>query len=178
MPVAVENKELGIPGVFICNLEMLADSRGVFTEVFRTAWFDDLEPVQWNIVASNAGTFRGMHVHRKHFDYLVQIQGHAHFYLKDLRKDSPTFLKEIEVELSEEQLQGLKIPCGVAHAFYFPVPGKHIYAVTHYWDQKDELGVHYADPELGFKFQEKNFVVSERDEALGSLRDLLAELNK
>ena len=52
------------------------------------------------------------------------------------------------VELDGERPAALAIPHGVAHGFYFHEPSLHVYAVSAYWDPEDELGCHWADPDL------------------------------
>ena len=173
MPEAIKTETTSINDVLIAKLEMNQDDRGVFTEVFRKTWYDRPEPVQWNIVRSFPGTFRGFHVHLRHHDYLTIADGKAKFYLKDLRKTSSTFLNEEEITISASEMKMLLIPPGVAHAFYFKEPTIHVYAVTHYWDLDDELGFNYCDPEIKFQLDHYKLNVSDRDQELGSLKDLL-----
>src|SRR4051812_14024847 len=76
-------------GVALRPLDMNRDSRGSFTEVFREEWDTGISPVQWNIVSSEAGTLRGVHVHIRHDDYLTTLRGRASVGLRDLRRGSP-----------------------------------------------------------------------------------------
>src|SRR3972149_836293 len=76
-------------GVRLLPLEMNRDDRGVFTEVFRRSWDIGVEPVQWNFVTSQAGVLRGVHVHVRHVDYLIVLEGRASIGLRDLRRGSP-----------------------------------------------------------------------------------------
>ena len=68
------------------------------------------------------------------------------------------------------------IPPGVAHGFYFLEPSLHVYAVSEYWNPADELGCHWADPDLELQWPDPSPLVSERDARSQSLRALLAEL--
>ena len=178
MPDSVQEVAIKIADCKLASLENNTDTRGCFTEIFRATWFDRDLPVQWNIVKSNPGVFRGIHAHLKHSDYLIVIAGLVHFYLKDLRKRSPTFLVEEEVILSAEKHRGLYIPPGVAHGFYFPVEAMHVYSVSHYWDKSDELGCRFDDPQFGFEYPNINPQRSEYDQSLGSLAKLIEQVNK
>jgi dTDP-4-dehydrorhamnose 3,5-epimerase len=155
-------------------LHSYADERGTFTELFREEWDTGVRPVQWNAVASQEGVLRGVHVHARHADFLTVVQGRAAVGLCDLRDDSPTPGASACVELSAGAMAAIVIPPGVAHGFLFLEPSVHVYAVTHYWDLDDELGCHWADPELGIAWPREPTLVSERDAAAGSLADLRA----
>jgi dTDP-4-dehydrorhamnose 3,5-epimerase len=159
-------------GVHLIPLRMHADDRGVFTELFRQAWFDELTPLQWNAVHSVAGVLRGVHVHVRHADYVTVISGRAVFGLCDLRPGSPTQGLRARVELDGRRMHSLIIPPGVAHGFCFLEPSLHVYAVSEYWDPEDELGCHYADPDLALSWPATPPIVSPRDAALPSLAQL------
>jgi dTDP-4-dehydrorhamnose 3,5-epimerase len=163
-------------GVRLIPLEMHHDERGVFTEIFRREWDTGVSPVQWNVVRSGARVLRGVHVHPRHDDYLVVVEGRASIGIRDLRRGSPTEGLSALVELRADNLQALVTPHGVAHGFYFHEPSIHVYSVTHYWDTADELGCHWADPALEIPWPDESPLVSERDDAAQSLAELLAEL--
>jgi dTDP-4-dehydrorhamnose 3,5-epimerase len=166
--------DLELPdGVSLFKLKMNPDSRGIFTEIYRESWFDPPRPLQWNVVSSSANVLRGVHVHIDHTDYLFLIQGRALFALRDLRKGSPTEGRVSLVEADEEKLQGLVIPPGVAHGFYFHTPSIHLYGVTEYWNPDDELGCHFADPQLQISWPNRSPILSERDENLPALDEIL-----
>ena len=162
-----------------CSLRRLAthrDGRGSFTELFRREWETGADPVQWNVVRSEPGVLRGVHVHIRHDDYLTLPQGRATIGLRDLRRDSSTSGLSALVELRGDDLQALTIPHGVAHGFLFHEPSLHVYAVTRYWDPDDELACHWADPDLELAWPERPALVAPRDEAAQPLSDLLAQL--
>lgn len=163
-------------GVVRRRLAMHPDERGVFVEVFRTAWGVGVEPVQWNAVRSRAGVLRGVHVHVRHDDYLVVLAGRAWIGLRDLRARSPTEGRTALVELLADDMAALVLPHGVAHGFFFPEPSLHAYAVSHYWDPADELGCRWDDPALGIAWPTDSARLSARDAALPSLGELLAQL--
>lgn len=158
------------------DLVMHADDRGVFTELYRNEWDTGVEPVQWNMVRSQPGVLRGVHVHPRHTDYLVIVDGSATVGIRDLRERSDTEGQSATIDVSGERLTTLTIPPGVAHGFLFHQPALHIYSVSHYWDTADELGCHWADPALEIEWPMVPSFLSPRDAGAGSLSDLLVEL--
>jgi dTDP-4-dehydrorhamnose 3,5-epimerase len=154
---------------------MHEDSRGCLTELFRREWQLGIDPVQWNFVRSEAGVLRGVHVHARHDDYLVVTTGRATIGIRDLRPGAAEGRASL-VEVSETRMEAIRIPAGVAHGFYFHTPAIHIYSVSHYWDPADELGCHWADPDLGIPWPFKTAVISPRDENLPPYRVLSEQL--
>jgi len=163
-------------GTLLRPLEAHQDERGVFTELYRLEWDTSVTPVQWNAVRSEAGVLRGVHVHLSHADYLTLPLGRAVVGLRDLRRGSATEGLSALVELSGDRPASLVIPRGIAHGFYFLEQSLHVYAVTEYWDPNDELGCHWADPELEILWPTDSPRVSDRDARSQSLRALLDEL--
>jgi dTDP-4-dehydrorhamnose 3,5-epimerase len=167
----------GLPdGVALHRLTMHEDERGVFTEVFRREWGLGIDPVQWNVVSSDAGVLRGVHVHVRHDDYLILVHGRASVGLRDLRQGSPTEGQSALVEVHAAPRTGIFIPHGVAHGFYFHEDSTHLYAVSHYWDLEDEKDCLWSDPALEIPWPATTARVSERDADAPPLSDLLAEL--
>jgi dTDP-4-dehydrorhamnose 3,5-epimerase len=171
----IESSSL-IDGVSVIDLTMFPDERGVFTEVFRESWGVSAPPVQWNVVKSNRGVLRGVHVHPTHDDYLTVVSGHATVGLRDLRRGSPTEGTTTVVELDGDALASIVIPHGVAHGFLFHEPSIHVYAVSHYWNPDDELACLWSDPELGIEWPSNPTSVSVRDAEAPGFSRLLAVL--
>jgi dTDP-4-dehydrorhamnose 3,5-epimerase len=160
--------------VRLLPLEPHRDERGTFLELFRDEWETDVKPVQWNVVDSEEGVLRGVHVHPCHDDYLTVVRGRVTIGLKDLRPESPSEGFAACVELSAEQPAAISIPHGVAHGFYFHQASTHIYAVSHYWDLADELGCRWDDPSLEIPWPQSEAHISTRDAELPSLAELRA----
>lgn len=164
--------------VRIIDLKSHQDDRGIFTELFRQTWIPQFEQNQINYVRSAPNVLRGVHVHRYHSDFLVFVEGTVLLGLKDLRKNSPTFLQGGIFEFSSEILKGIFVPPGVAHGFYFPQGGAHVYTVDRYFDGSDEFGCMYNDPELGLPWPTTAPHLSPRDQKQGTLKSLLELIEK
>ena len=159
-------------GVVLTPLTPHRDDRGTFVEAFRASWSTDIVPVQWNVVTSGAGVLRGVHVHRRHADYLTVLSGTMVLGLHDLRRGSPTRGRSAMLTIEAQEPRAVTIPPGVAHGFCFPEPSVHLYAVSHYWDKADELGCRYDDPALGLHWPIVDPTLSSRDEAAGTLAEM------
>lgn len=173
---AVGHADLPV-GVLLRRLMMHHDTRGSVTEIFRAEWGTGVKPVQWNTVVSSAHVLRGVHLHLKHSDYLLLLSGRMSLGLLDLRPGSLTERRSCIVELTGECLTAVEIPPGVAHGFYYHEQSIHVYAVDDYWNPADELGCHWADPELGIPWPDGAAIVSERDRELPPLAVLVKELD-
>ncbi|MCA8926012.1 MAG: dTDP-4-dehydrorhamnose 3,5-epimerase family protein [Planctomycetes bacterium] len=137
-----------MPGVELIRLKSYPDSRGRFLETFRQNWFPGRPTMlQGNRSDSQANVLRGLHFHTKQSDYWYVPQGYVYVGLADLRRGSPTEGKIVGLELGKEDL-GLYIPPGVAHGYYAPVAATMTYQVDFYYDNSDEFGVAWDDPEL------------------------------
>lgn len=136
-------------GSKIVSLRTLEDSRGEFTEVFRSEWTPELAAVQWEFVSSVRGSLRGMKVHLRHVDYVVLLRGHLRIVLRDLRPSSSTFRTTFVIDQSTRTpREAITIPAGIAHGFYFHERSDVLIGVTHYWDPADELQCRWDDPVL------------------------------
>lgn len=144
-------------------------------EIYRASWELGPPPVQWNLVRSVADTVRGVHVHIHHADYWTLAHGRATVGFRDLRLASRTRGVSGELHLSSNDPRLLFIPPGVAHGFQFHEESVHVYAVTHYWDLRDELGCRWDDPALSISWPSKKALLSARDRDACSLEDLVRE---
>lgn len=168
-----------IPGVKIIDLQVNADLRGSYTEMYHDNW--DGVPShlpQWSIVHSKAHAIRGMRIHLEHADYTCLCFGTATYILKDLRAGSPSFGVVEYLELSGDKLQTIVTPAGVAHGFYFKEFSIFAVGITHPYDPADELGFLYKDPGAGITWPEGELIVSERDNASPPLKDVLPRMPK
>jgi dTDP-4-dehydrorhamnose 3,5-epimerase len=163
-------------GVQLRQLLMHRDDRGSVTELLRGSWSLGPPIVQWNIVCSDAGVARGVHVHLERHDLLSVIHGRASIGLRDLRRKSTTAGLAALVELSGEQLSVLTIPPGVLHGFYSNESSVLLSAFSHEWDPSDDYGCYWADPQLGIPWPSTIARISQKDGELPPFEQLLASL--
>ena len=109
--------------VKIYKLNSRLDNRGVMTYVYEDGveGFDGFEAKESRLYTMHKkGTFFGIH-YREEADPMSKlvsvIKGRGMDYIIDLRKDSATYLKWEEIELSEENGVAVLIPAGIGNAF-------------------------------------------------------------
>jgi len=167
-----------IAGVAVIHLPMHRDVRGHLTELFsrdrpQPAGF---VPAQWHVLASQAGTLRGMHAHALHDDLKITLAGEVVLGLKDLRRGSPSEGAGQLLGLSGAAYKGVLIPAGVAHGILAVTDSLVLVGVTLPYDGTDEFECAWNDPRLGIEWPTAPRLLSERDRQAGSLADLLAAL--
>lgn len=161
----------------LAQLTAYADDRGRFMETFRKDWFPQRswERIQCNRSDSRQGVMRGLHYHHHQIDYWVVTAGTIRAALVDIRKESPTYLNTLQIEMGEMNNIGLFIPCGVAHGFIALTNVTLIYTVDNYFDGgADEYGVAWNDPRFGFDWVFADPLLSERDKNNPLLSEIAA----
>ncbi|MES2681202.1 MAG: dTDP-4-dehydrorhamnose 3,5-epimerase family protein, partial [Bacteroidota bacterium] len=114
-----------LSGVYLVELHLLKDDRGGFARTYCKREFEQIghkkEFVQlnqsWN---TKKGTIRGMHYQVPPFSEIKLIRcvkGAVLDVVVDIRKNSPTFLQHLAVELSEDNKTMIYLPEGFAHGF-------------------------------------------------------------
>lgn len=162
--------DLEIDGVRFIELVVHGDDRGSFAEVYRQAWLPGEQPaLQGNLSRSSPGVLRGMHFHRRQWDYWFVVTGTAFVALADLRRGSPTEGRIATTRLSWEEPRGLFIPPGVAHGFLAETELVLGYLIDRYFDGSDEFGVAWDDPGLAIAWPTPDPTLSERDRGNPSL---------
>ncbi len=154
-----------IADVKIVELLARKDERGQFIETFRKEWFPERgwERMQTNRSDSKAGVLRGLHYHHRQVDYWYVPYGTIRVGLADLRSDSPTYGRSAVLELGEQTPLGLFIPIGVAHGFVALTDATLTYLVDNYYDNSDENGVLWNDPQLNVPWGVEGPLLSDRD---------------
>ena len=154
-----------IHGVWLVEPDVHGDERGRFAETYRRSWFPQgREMVQANRADRGAGSLVGLHYHLHQADYWYVPTGRAQVVLHDLRQGSPTEGATLCFEIGERVEVGVFIPPGVAHGFAALTDVVITYLVDQYYNEADELGVAWDDPDIGADWQLTNPVVSKRDQ--------------
>ncbi len=103
-----------LEGVQVLDIKKNPDERGFFTEVARRDWsdmFDEKWISQANLSLSYPGMIRAWHRHdRGQIDYFIVLQGSMKIVAYDGNEKSETYSKMVEVVVSQERLQIVRIP--------------------------------------------------------------------
>lgn len=152
------------------------DGRGMVAEFYRGEWNAPVGVAQWTLTVSEAGVLRGVHVHLRHHDYLVVLDGHCSVGLHDLRPGAPSAGRSVVVEMRGEEPAALTIPPGVIHGLYMHTRTVYALGLSEYYDPEDELGCHWRDPDLGIDWPVAEARLSARDATLPPLRAIRASI--
>lgn len=172
-------KKLEIPEIILIEASAFHDERGYFTEVFKASEFAKngitTSFTQDNFSSSKKGVIRGLHyqLNPKAQGKLVRVlKGKILDIAVDVRRDSPTFLKNVSVELSDENNRMLFIPAGFAHGFVtLSDEVKFLYKCTVEYSKEHERGIRFDDPAINIDWGILNPLVSEKDLELPYAKD-------
>lgn len=172
-------KSLSIPGVILIEPKIFPDERGYFLESFKSSdfLFNNIPNnfVQDNLSFSRKHIIRGMHFQKKpkaQGKLVSVIQGRVLDVIIDIRKESPTFMKWIAVELNDRQCAMVYIPEGFAHGFLSLEETYLLYKCTKEYDPKCESGIRWDDPDIGIEWPVDTPILSEKDRQLPYFKQL------
>lgn len=171
--------ETELPGVVVIEPEVHKDERGFFLETFHGERYrrHGLPEVfvQDNHSRSVRGTLRGLHAQlRRPQGKLVRVvAGEVWDVAVDIRVGSPTFRKWVAVVLSAGNFRELYVPPGFAHGFCVLSEVAEVeYKCTDYYDPEGELRLAWNDPELAIPWPVRDPILSAKDRAARTLREL------
>ena len=165
-----------IAGLYEITLDINADDRGSFREVFQAEklgalGLPDLGPVQWNVSTNEKrGTLRG--IHAEPWDkYVHMLTGEAFAAIVDLRTESPTY-KQVET-FTLTQDNALFISRGLGNSYQtLSDNAVYGYLVNQHWSPTAEYTlISYRDPTLGIDWPVSPAIVSPKDEGHPPLAD-------
>lgn len=178
-----------LSGAVIIEPQLYKDERGWFMESYNQQKFEDglsglgfalSKPfVQDNHSCSSKGVLRGLHYQAQPFAQgkLVRVVSGAAFdVIVDLRKESPTFMRWLGVELNAINHRMLWIPEGFAHGFVALEDHTHfLYKTTDYYHKESERTILWNDPSLAIAWPKVGgYNVSDKD-ASGLRFDMLSD---
>jgi dTDP-4-dehydrorhamnose 3,5-epimerase len=168
-----------LDGVVVIEPDVYRDFRGYFLETYRADKYADAGlPVGWvqdNQSMSAYGVLRGLHFQRlKPQGKLVRVlSGEIWDVAVDLRDGSPTWGRWVAETLSSETFRQLYIPPGFAHGFCVLSERALVeYKCTALYDPSDEVGIAYNDPIFAIPWPTADPILSPRDRAHPSAREL------
>lgn len=175
--------ETELPGVIVVRPDVFRDERGLFLETYHAQKYAangiDANFVQDNHSRSSRGTVRGLHAQcRRPQGKLVRALSGAIFdVVVDIRRNSPSYLKWISVELSADNCHQIYIPTGYAHGICVLSKFADIeYKCTDFYDSSDELRVLWNDPEINIAWPSANPILSPKDSAACPIAEQLSRL--
>lgn len=153
----------------LIKLEQYEDSRGSFSEIFRT---DKLSQfgikdvfVQENQSISFKNVIRGLHLQYlpKQAKLMRVVKGTAKFIELDFRPGD-TFGKFAELTICDSDNILIWVPFGFANGFASLSDELIVnYKVTEYWNKSGEIAIKYNSPELNIDWQIVNPIISVKD---------------
>ncbi len=163
-----------LAGVFVVDVEPVADSRGFFARTFCAREFAAAglapETAQCGVAFNRvAATIRGMHwaAEPVRETKLVRCTRGAVFdVVVDVRPRSGTYLRHVAVELTADSRRALFVPAGLAHGYQTLVDTTEVtYQMNVPFEPGHERGARYDDPRLGISWPLAATAVSAKDRA-------------
>ncbi|MBQ9474855.1 MAG: dTDP-4-dehydrorhamnose 3,5-epimerase [Bacteroidales bacterium] len=170
-----------IEGPLIIEPRVFGDARGYFFESYSQRDFDEIVApvafVQDNESMSTYGVVRGLHFQLPPYSQskLVRcVRGAVLDVAVDLRRDSVTYGKFVQCEISESNHRQFFIPKGFAHGFAVLTPEAVFqYKCDEFYHPEAEDGIQALDPALGINWQvpADKILLSEKDKIRKCLKD-------
>jgi dTDP-4-dehydrorhamnose 3,5-epimerase len=182
----MELKPLGIDGVWIAESPIWSDDRGFFREWFKSADINeatgrDFGIEQANLSLSSHGTLRGIHYSitpRGQAKWITCIAGSIKDVIVDIRPDSQTFGKWIEVVLTGDSGQAVFISEGLGHGFLALEDKTAVaYLVSTPFSPTDEFEINPLDEKIGINWgmDLSELKISDKDKNAPTLAERLAK---
>lgn len=179
MNIRIESRHL--EDVVVVLPDIFQDSRGFFTETYRTDQFKELglptNFAQDNHSKSAKGVVRGLHFQwEPPMAKLMRVTvGAAFLVAVDIRKGSPTLGQWVGIEASAENRRCVFAPAGFARGFCALVDGTEIqYKCTGIYNGGAESGILWNDPAIGIEWPLADVAVSDKDRRARTLEQWLA----
>jgi len=149
----------------IYDKETFKDQRGYFRELYFEKHFKTKFP--FDVMSySKKNVLRGLHLQLKNpqTKLITVLRGKIFDVCVDCRLKSKTFGKYFSIYLSEKENKSLLIPAGFAHGFCSMSDEVVLhYKCSKYRSANSETGILWNDNELGIKWPNKKFIISDKD---------------
>ena len=175
-----------IDGVIIVEPKIFNDARGYFFESYNESEFIKNgitnRFVQDNQSKSSYGVVRGLHCQLGEHSQakLVRVlKGAVLDVAVDTRLGSPTFGKQVAVELSEQNNRQLFIPRHFLHGFsVLSDEAIFAYKVDNLYNKESEFGIRYDDPQININWRipSDKIITSDKDKLPNTLQDLIQRI--
>ena len=164
--------ETAVAGAWLVAPELAEDSRGFFARTWCECEFGARGLAdRWAQCSisfnKQRGTLRGLHYQRPPHAEAKLVRctvGAIYDVVLDLRRDSPTFLKHVGVELNASNRVMMYVPEGCAHGFQTLQDGTEVfYQISTSYAPEHAAGVRWDDPAFGISWPYPDPTVSDRD---------------
>ncbi len=177
--------ELPIVGAFVIDHPAHRDERGTFARAFCQRELADLG-VDFTVRQANtslsraAGTVRGLHVQvpPHHEQKLIRCtRGALVDVIVDLRPESPSYLRTVQVQLVGGDGRAVLVPARCAHGFQtISDDTEALYLVSQFHSAAAERGLRWNDPALGIHWPRPLSTISAKDASWPLLAEQEAQL--
>jgi len=182
----MELTPLGFEGAWLAESSVWSDDRGFFREWFKlidvkNATGRDFGIEQANISLSSRGTLRGIHYSiapRGQAKWITCVSGSIKDVIVDIRPESKSFGKWIEVELLGTSGKAVFISEGLGHGFLALEDNTTVaYLVSTPFSPTDEFEINPLDEKIGINWGMKvsELKISDKDKKAPTLAERLAE---
>jgi dTDP-4-dehydrorhamnose 3,5-epimerase len=179
---------LEIEGVWVAESPIWSDDRGFFREWFKSeeiknATGRDFGIEQANISLSSKGTLRGIHYSiapRGQAKWVTCVSGAIKDVIVDIRPESPTFGKWVDVELRGDSGKAVLISEGLGHGFIALEDNTAVaYLVSTPFSPGHEFEINPLDEKIAINWgmQSSDFKISDKDLRAPTLAERLTEGN-
>ena len=167
-------------GVKLITPFYMEDERGYFMKKYEKdiyqSWGLEGEMNEQFETYSKKNVIRGMHfqIHKPQIKIISATRGVVNDVIVDLRKNSKTFGRYLEIELTEENKSILWIPAGFAHGFEVLSEEAVIqYQCIGKYDKESDTGIRWDDEELGISWKTISPIVSQKDRNLMNFKEFV-----
>ena len=177
---------LGIDGAWLVESPVWKDDRGSFREWFKSEAIKseirrDFRIEQANTSLSSLGTLRGIHYSMAPLGqakWITCVAGSIKDVIVDIRPNSNTFGKWIEVILSGDAGKAIFVSEGLGHAYLALEENTVVtYLVSTSFSPKDEFEINPLDEKIGINWGMglSKLKISDKDKKAPTLAERLAE---
>lgn len=172
---------LAIPDLILIELRLFHDNRGSFFECYHQEQFarNGIAEtfVQDNQSISRRGALRGLHFQippKAQAKLIRVVHGRIFDVAVDIRRNSPTFGRHVDLVMDSRDKKILYVPAGFAHGFCaLEDPTEVIYKVSDFYSPDHERGILWSDPALAIKWPlpDSELLLSGKDQAYPLLKN-------
>jgi len=167
-----------IPNLLVIEPKVFEDHRGWFSETYNSKVFNDngicIQFVQDNhSYSKRKGVLRGLHFQNEPYAQTKLVRctkGKIWDVAVDLRKSSPSYLKWVGIELSEDNHKMFLIPQGFAHGFITLEEDCEVqYKVDNLYHPNADRSIRYNDLSINIDWPLTEVILSDKDKKASSL---------